>query len=227
MGDANQEVTVNTATRAEKIDALLKGSYREASIALRYHSDFQLLVAVILSAQTTDVGVNKVTPVLFERFPTAEALAGADPSEVEAIVKPTGFFRNKTKNIIGAAQKIVAERAGRVPDTMEELIALPGVARKTANIVLYNAFGKTEGVAVDTHVFRLSHRLGFTEQDDPNKVERDLMSLFPREEWGPLTYRLIEHGRAVCMAQRPICGQCVLAGLCPSAFTVKGWREQA
>lgn len=213
--------------RARKIDAILKQHYPVASIALRYESDFQLLVAVILSAQTTDVGVNKVTPILFDRFPTPEALAGADPAEVEEIVHPTGFFRNKTKNIIGAAQKIVAEHGGRVPDTMEELIALPGVARKTANIVLFNAFGKTEGVAVDTHVFRLSHRLGFSSEEDPNKVERDLMALFPPQEWGALTYRLIEHGRAVCVAQRPVCGQCVLAGLCPSAFKVKGWREQA
>jgi endonuclease-3 len=216
-----------TRKRAAEIDARLKELYPRASIALRFESDFQLLVAVILSAQTTDVGVNKVTPVLFERYPTAEALAGADPAEVEAIVKPTGFFRNKTKNIMGAAQKIVAEHGGQVPGTMEELIGLPGVARKTANIVLFNAFGKTEGIAVDTHVFRLSHRLGFSAEEDPNKVERDLMALFPRDEWGALTYRLIEHGRAICDAKRPICGQCVVADLCPSAFTVKGWRESA
>lgn len=218
---------MRTKQRAAEIDARLKKLYPKASIALRYDSDFQLLVAVILSAQTTDVGVNKVTPVLFSRFPTAEALAGADPAEVEEIVKSTGFFRNKTKNIMGAARKIVAEHGGQVPGTMEELIALPGVARKTANIVLYNAFGTTEGIAVDTHVFRLSHRLGFSDEQDPNKVERDLMALFPREEWGALTYRLIEHGRAICIAQRPICGQCVISELCPSAFKVKGWREQA
>ncbi len=213
--------------RAAEIDARLKELYPRASIALGFESDFQLLVAVILSAQTTDVGVNKVTPVLFARFPTAEALAAADPAEVEDIVRPTGFFRNKTRNIIGAAQRIVAEYGGRVPDTMEDLLTLPGVARKTANIVLFNAFGKTEGIAVDTHVFRLSHRLGFSKQEDANKVERELMALFPREEWGALTYRLIEHGRAVCDAKRPICGQCVLVDLCPSAYKVKGWREQA
>ena len=218
---------MTTPERAREIDARLKALYPRASIALAYASDFQLLVAVILSAQTTDVGVNKVTPVLFDRFPTAEALAGADPAEVEEIVRPTGFFRNKTKNIIGAAQRIVGEYGGRVPDTMDDLLTLPGVARKTANIVLYNAFDKAEGVAVDTHVFRLSHRLGFSAHEDTNKVERDLMALFPREEWGPLTYRLIEHGRAVCDAKRPICGQCVLAELCPSAYTVKGWRESA
>jgi len=213
--------------RAAEIDARLKELYSRAAIALAYDSHFQLLVAVILSAQTTDVGVNKVTPILFARFPTAEALAAADPAEVEEIVHPTGFFRNKTKNIMGAATRIVAEYDGRVPDTMEELLTLPGVARKTANIVLYNAFGRAEGIAVDTHVFRLAHRLGFTTEDDPNKVERDLMALFPQEEWGALTYRLIEHGRAICDAKRPICGQCVLADLCPSAYKVKGWREHA
>ena len=216
-----------TPQRAAEIDARLKELYPVAAIALRYETDFQLLVAVILSAQTTDIGVNKVTPVLFERFPTPEALVGADPAEVEQIVHPTGFFRNKTKNIIGAAQRIVAEYGGRVPDTMEDLLTLPGVARKTANIVLYNAFGKAEGVAVDTHVFRLAHRLGYSSEKDTNKVERDLMALFPPEEWGALTYRLIEHGRAVCDAKRPICGQCTLADLCPAAFTEKGWREQA
>jgi endonuclease-3 len=222
-----KESAAATKKRAAEIDARLKAEFPRASIALSFATPFQLLVAVILSAQTTDVGVNKVTPILFERFPTPEALAGADPAEVEEIVHPTGFFRNKTKNIMGAARVIVAEHRGQVPCTMEELIALPGVARKTANIVLYNACGKTEGIAVDTHVFRLSHRLGFTEQEDPNKVERDLMALVPREEWGALTYRLIEHGRAVCTAQRPICGQCVLSDLCPTAFKVKGWREQA
>jgi len=218
---------MTTKARAAEIDAWLKQLYPVAAIALRYETDFQLLVAVILSAQTTDVGVNKATPVLFERFPTPEALAAADPAEVELIVHPTGFFRNKTKNIMGAAQRIVTEYGGRVPDTMEDLLTLPGVARKTANIVLYNAFGKAEGVAVDTHVFRLAHRLGYSKHEDTNKVEKDLMALFPREEWGALTYRLIEHGRAVCSAKRPICGQCALSDLCPSAFAVKGWREQA
>ncbi len=213
--------------RAALIDARLKEAYPKAEIALTFRSDFQLLVAVILSAQTTDITVNKVTPALFQRFPTPESLAGADPAEVESIVRPTGFFRNKTKNIIGAAQRIVAEYGGKVPQTMEELLTLPGVARKTANIVLYNCFGLAEGIAVDTHVLRLAHRLGYSAQKDPNKVERDLMALFPREEWGALTYRLIEHGRAICDAKRPICGQCVVSDLCPSAFTEKGWREHA
>lgn len=218
---------MSTPERAAEIDARLKRLYPSARIALGYESEFQLLVAVILSAQTTDVGVNKVTPVLFERFPTPDALAAADPAEIEEIVHPTGFFRNKTKNIMGAARRIVAEYGGRVPDTMEDLLTLPGVARKTANIVLYNAFGKAEGVAVDTHVFRLARRLGFSAHEDTGKVERDLMALFPRDEWGALTYRLIEHGRAICDAKRPICGQCVVADLCPSAYQVTGWREQA
>lgn len=213
-------------TRAAAIDARLRDAHPAAHIALGYASEFQLLVAVILSAQTTDVGVNKVTPVLFERYPTAEALASADPADVEEIIHSTGFFRNKTKNIIGAARVIVSEFGGCVPDTMDDLLTLPGVARKTANIVLYNAFGKTEGIAVDTHVFRLAHRLGFSSANDPAKVERDLMALFPRDEWGSLSYRLIEHGRAICDAKRPICGQCVVSDLCPSAFKVKGWRER-
>lgn len=218
---------MTTRERALEIDARLKDLYPAASIALNFASDFQLLIAVILSAQTTDVSVNKVTPLLFNRFPTPRALADADPAEVESIVRPTGFFHNKTKNIIAAARRIVTEYGGRVPDTMEDLVTLPGVARKTANIVLYNCFGKAEGIAVDTHVLRLAQRLGYSAQKDPGKVERDLMALFPREEWGALTYRLIEHGRAVCDAKRPICGQCVLADLCPSAYKVKGWRAQA
>lgn len=204
---------------------LLGREYPRAAIALKYDSAFQLLVAVILSAQTTDVGVNKVTPVLFAAYPDAESLASADPADIERIIHPTGFFRNKTKNIQGAARAVVADHGGEVPDTMAELITLPGVARKTANIVLANAYGVIDGIAVDTHVGRLSRRLGFTKHDDPVKVEADLMALFPRETWMELTYRIIEHGRAVCTAQRPACGACVVAALCPSAFKIKGWRE--
>jgi endonuclease-3 len=211
--------------RAMRIYDLLGEAYPAAHIALTYDSAFQLLVAVILSAQTTDVGVNKVTPVLFAAYPDAESLAAADTADIERIVHPTGFFRNKTRNIQGAARAIVAEHDGRVPDTMAELITLPGVARKTANIVLANAYGVIDGIAVDTHVLRLSARLGLTKHDDPVKVEADLMALFPRDVWMDLTYRVIEHGRAVCSGQRPACGACVLADLCPSAFRVKGWRE--
>ena len=215
------------AERAAEIERRLAKEYPRAHIALGYDDEFQLLIAVILSAQTTDVSVNKVTPALFEAYPTAEALAAADPSDVEDLVHATGFYRNKTKNIMGAAAMISGEYGGTVPDTMQDLIKLPGVARKTANIVLFNAYGKLEGIAVDTHVSRLSQRLGLTRNTDAVKIERDLMAVFPREQWGLVTYKLIDHGRAVCDAKRPICGACVLSDICPSAFKVKGWREEA
>jgi endonuclease III len=201
--------------------------YPEAHIALDYDDPWHLLVAVILSAQTTDVGVNKVTPVLFARFPGPEDLAGADVLEVEQIVKPTGFYHNKTKLIMATARMVVSEFGGKVPDTMEGLMRLPGVARKTANIVISNAYGKVEGIAVDTHVFRLAHRLGLSEEKDPDKVERDLTSLLPREDWFHVNYRFIDHGRAICTAKRPVCGACALSDICPSAFTVPGWRQEA
>jgi endonuclease-3 len=213
--------------RACEIMRRLGGLYPEAHIALDFDTPWRLLVAVILSAQTTDVGVNKVTPVLFERFPGPEDLAAADVLEVEAIVHPTGFYHQKTKSIMATARCIVTEFGGEVPDTMEELMRLPGVARKTANIVIANAFGKVEGIAVDTHVFRLAHRFGLSDESDPNKVERDLCALLPREEWYAVNYRFIDHGRAVCVAKRPICGACTLSDICPSAFTVKGWRQEA
>ncbi len=211
--------------RARVIMNRLAEFYPDAHIMLEYDSPFHLLVAVILSAQTTDVGVNKVTPKLFERFPEPKDLAEADPTEVEEIIRPTGFFRNKAKAIIGAARKIVAEFDGEVPDTMEGLISLPGVARKTANIVIGNAFDKVEGIAVDTHVFRLAHRFGLSEEKDPDKVERDLMQIIPRDQWFSVNYRFIDHGRAICTAKRPACGACRLNDVCPSAFQVKGWRE--
>jgi endonuclease-3 len=214
-------------TRAAAIDERLAKLYPRAHIMLTYDSDFQLLVSVILSAQTTDVTVNSVTPALFEAYPDAEALASADPEDVERLVHRTGFFRNKAKNIMGAARMILEEYGGEVPRTMAELVKLPGVARKTANIVLYNAFGVLDGIAVDTHVMRLSKRLGLSRNTDAVKVEQDLMKVFPREEWGAVTYRLIDHGRAVCDAKRPVCGTCVLNDICPSAFKVKGWREEA
>lgn len=215
------------AERARVIMGRLAELYPDAHIMLHYDTPYHLLIAVILSAQTTDAGVNKVTPVLFERFPGPEDLANADPAEIEEIIRPTGFFRNKTKLIIGAARMVAAEYGGEVPDTMEGLIGLPGVARKTANIVISNAFGKVEGIAVDTHVFRLAHRFGLSAHKDPDKVERDLMEVFPREDWFHVNYRFIDHGRSVCTAKRPICGACALNDVCPSAFTVKGWRESA
>lgn len=214
--------------RACEIMRRLGELYPTAHIALDYSGDpWHLLVAVILSAQTTDVGVNKVTPVLFERFPTPADLAGADVLEVEGIVKPTGFYHNKTKSIMAAARMVIADFDGKVPDTMEDLMRLPGVARKTANIVISNAFGKIEGIAVDTHVFRLAHRFGLSDHDDPNKVERDLCDLIPRDEWFHVNYRFIDHGRAICTAKRPICGACALSDICPSAFQVAGWRQEA
>jgi endonuclease-3 len=213
--------------RAAEIMRRLAEEFPNAHIALDFDTPWHLLVAVILSAQTTDVGVNKVTPVLFARFPGPEDLAAADVLEVEEIVKPTGFYHQKTKSIIAAARCVVTEFGGKVPDTMEGLMSLRGVARKTANIVISNAFGKVEGIAVDTHVFRLSHRLGLTAEDDPNKVERDLCALLPREEWFHVNYRFIDHGRNVCTAKRPMCGPCILNDICPTAFKVTGWRAEA
>jgi endonuclease-3 len=213
--------------RALEIMRRLGELYPHAHIALEYDTPWHLLVAVILSAQTTDVGVNKVTPVLFERFPGPEDLAAADVLEVEEIVRPTGFFHNKTKLIMGAARMVLSEFDGHVPNTMEGLMRLPGVARKTANIVIANAFGRVEGIAVDTHVFRLAHRFGLSKEDDPNKVERDLCALLPRAEWFAVNYRFIDHGRAVCTAKRPVCGACALSDICPSAYRIKGWRETA
>lgn len=213
------------AERARIIMDRLAELYPHAHIMLQYDTPYHLLIAVILSAQTTDAGVNKVTPILFARFPQPEDLANADVDEVEEIVRPTGFFRNKTKSIMGASRIIVAEYDGEVPDTMEGLMSLPGVARKTANIVISNAFGKVEGIAVDTHVFRLAHRFGLSKENNPDKVERDLMKVFPRDDWFHVNYRFIDHGRAICTAKRPVCGICTLNDVCPSAFKVKGWRE--
>lgn len=205
----------------------LEQAYGDPHAALDFKSPFQLLIAVILSAQTTDVGVNKATPALFERYPDAGALAGADQLEVEEYVRTLGFYHQKAKNIIKTAQCIVAEFGGEVPDTMEGLTSLSGVARKTANIVLGEAFGKVEGIAVDTHVFRLAHRLGLSDEKDPDKVERDLTSLLPRKDWFHVNYRFIDHGRAICTAKRPICGACALSDICPSAFKIAGWRQEA
>jgi endonuclease-3 len=195
----------------------LKRLYPNATCSLDYETPVQLLVATILSAQCTDERVNKVTPTLFARFPTAEALATAAPEELETLVKSTGFYRNKAKNIRAACQKIMAEFDGQVPQRMEELISLPGVARKTANVVMAHAFGINAGVTVDTHVKRLSNRLGFTHHDNPVKIERDLMKLLPQPDWENWSIRLIYHGRAVCMARNPACDRCELADLCPSA----------
>jgi endonuclease-3 len=205
------------AERAKIILRRLSREYPAARCALDHVDAYQLLVATILSAQCTDARVNLVTPAFFARYPTPDELARADRAEVEEIIRSTGFFRNKTRSLIGMAQALVADQHGQVPRTMEELRVLPGVGRKTANVVLGNAFGINEGVTVDTHVTRLSRLLGLTRHDDPLKIEQDLMPLFPRKDWALLSHLLIFHGRQVCIARRPRCPECVLADLCPSA----------
>ncbi|PKQ30047.1 MAG: endonuclease III [Actinobacteria bacterium HGW-Actinobacteria-10] len=205
----------------------LEDAYGDPHAALHFENPYQMLIAVILSAQTTDVGVNKATPALFEAYPTPADMANADQEDVEGYVRTLGFFHQKAKNIIATARAITTEFGGEIPDTMEALITLPGVARKTANIVLGEAFGKVVGIAVDTHVFRLARRFGLTQENYPNKVERDLMALFPQDHWHRVNYDLITHGRQICDAKRPICGECFLSDICPSAFKLPGWREQA
>jgi endonuclease-3 len=201
--------------RLTEIIKLLEKEYPKAAIALYQSNPLELLVATILSAQCTDKRVNIVTRELFKKYQTISDYAKADLKIFEEHIRSTGFYHNKAKNIITAAQMIIDEYSGKVPDTMEELIRLPGVARKTANVVLYNAFGKTEGIAVDTHVRRLSQRLGLTKNNDPEKIELDLMGQIDKKIWGLITYLLIEHGRAVCNAKKPVCPKCVLNTRCP------------
>ena len=202
--------------KATEILAILKRLYPNATCSLTYDSPVQLLVATILSAQCTDKRVNMVTPALFTRFPDAPSFATAEREELESLIRSTGFYRNKAKNIQGACRKIVLEFEGEVPQTMEELLTLPGVARKTANVVLAHAFGINAGVTVDTHVKRLSGRLGLTKHSDPIRIERDLMKLLPQVEWENFSISLIYHGREICKARKPNCENCQLAALCPS-----------
>lgn len=204
--------------KALKILTILKELYPDATCSLTYDSPVQLLVATILSAQCTDERVNKVTPELFARFPDAIALANADRETLETLIRSTGFYRNKAKNIQGACQKIVKDFNGKVPQTMEELLLLSGVARKTANVVLAHAFGIKAGVTVDTHVKRLSQRLGLTKATDPVKIEKDLMPLLPQKDWENFSIRIIYHGRQICKARKPNCQDCQLAFLCPSSL---------
>lgn len=204
--------------KALKIITILKELYPDATCSLTYDSPVQLLVATILSAQCTDERVNKVTPELFARFPDAIALANADRETLETLIRSTGFYRNKAKNIQGACQKIVKDFNGKVPQTMEELLLLSGVARKTANVVLAHAFGINAGVTVDTHVKRLSQRLGLTKATDPVKIEKDLMPLLPQKDWENFSIRIIYHGRQICKARKPNCQDCQLAFLCPSSL---------
>lgn len=203
--------------RADEIYQRLEAEYPDAHCALNHRNPYELTAATILSAQCTDERVNMVTPLLFQRFPDPDSLAGARQEEVEEIIRSTGFFRNKAKNLVGMAEAVMERHGGEIPRTMDELKALPGVGRKTANVVLGNAFGIDEGVVVDTHVQRLSTRLGFTRASSPERIEDDLAALFPRERWTMLSHLLIFHGRQVCVARKPRCGQCLLSDLCPSS----------
>lgn len=206
------------ATHAATIYEGLLALYPDAHCELDYRNPFQLLVATILSAQCTDSRVNMVTPVLFARYPDAAALAAARQDDVEEIIRSTGFFRNKARSLIAMAGALTERHAGDVPRVMDDLVRLPGVGRKTANVVLGNACGINEGVVVDTHVQRLAARLGLTSEKDPVKIERVLMELYDRDRWTMLSHLLIWHGRRVCHARKPRCGECVLAAICPSAF---------
>jgi endonuclease-3 len=214
------------AARLAEILRRLAARYPLPQTALSHGSAWELLVATILSAQATDETVNKVTPELFRRWPTVEALAGADRAELERVIFPTGFFRNKASSIQGAAQAILERHGGKVPDTMAELVTLPGVGRKTANVLLGSFFGVNEGVVVDTHVGRLVRRLGLSRNTDPGKVELDLMAQLPTEEWTSFSHRLIYFGREICTAKDPRCDVCELNDLCPSAFRVGRWAPR-
>jgi len=203
--------------RTHKIVGRLSREFPDAHCALDHRNAFELVAATILSAQCTDARVNLVTPVLFKTFPTPEALADTDQSAVEDIIKSTGFFRNKAKSLVGMARAVVERHGGQVPDTMDELVKLPGVGRKTANVVLGNAFGKNEGIVVDTHVQRISGLLKLTREKTPEKIELALMPLVPRPKWTVFSHLLILHGRKTCIARRPLCGECRISDLCPSA----------
>lgn len=206
------------SAKALKIYDILSRNYPLARISLNFKTPMDLLVATILSAQCTDARVNLVTEQLFKKYKTPKDYAQADPKKFSEEVRSTGFYKAKTKSILGAAKMIVKDLKGRVPDNLEDLLKLPGVARKTATVVLYNAFHKIEGITCDTHVIRLSQRLGLTKNQDPKKIEQDLMRLFPKKDWGKLSYLLIDHGRKVCKARKPECFACPVKTLCPSAF---------
>jgi endonuclease-3 len=204
--------------RAPEIIKRLSETYPDAHVALNFSNPLECLVATILSAQCTDERVNMVTSTLFQKYRTCEDYRKIPEAELAADIKPTGFFNQKTKSIRGACARIVEVYGGTVPNTMEDLVTLPGVARKTANIVLGNAYGIVEGIAVDTHVRRVSERLGFTTKTDPNKIEQDLMRLIPKDRWFDFTYVIIDHGRAICVARKPRCAECPVSELCPSSL---------
>jgi endonuclease-3 len=209
------ETRLGLVRRARQMNRILAEAYPEVHTELSFTSPFQLLVATVLSAQTTDIRVNLTTPALFAKYPTPEDLAAANPEDVEEILKPTGFFRAKTRSVLGLSAALVDRFGGEVPGRLSDLVTLPGVGRKTANVVLGNAFG-VPGITVDTHFGRLARRFGWTTSVEPEKVEAEVGALFPRSEWTNLSHRLIWHGRRVCHARRPACGACVLARLCPS-----------
>ncbi len=201
--------------RARAVHERLARRYPEPRTELTWTTPWELLVATILSAQCTDARVNTVTPELFATWKTADQMAGAEPAQIEEVIRSTGFFRNKAKNLHASAARIVKEFGGHVPRTMEQMLTLPGVARKTANVVLSNAYGVQAGIAVDTHVKRIGFRLGLTRQTNPDKVEQDLLKLFPQQNWGAVNHYLVLFGREVCVARKPRCGACELADLCP------------
>lgn len=213
------QIYLEPRERAAKIIELLQKEHPDAQIALNFSNPLELLVATVLSAQCTDERVNNVTKTLFKKYTKPEDYAKADLAELEQDVRSTGFYHNKAKNIKNTSQILVQKYHSQVPRTMEELLELPGVARKTANIVLYNAYGIIAGIAIDTHVRRLSQRLGLTENEDPDKIETDLMNLVPKDKWMHITDLLIFHGRRICTAKKPKCDACVLNKICPSAFT--------
>jgi endonuclease-3 len=211
--------SLSTRARVVKIIDLLEKEHADARIALNHSNTLELLVATMLSAQCTDERVNMVTKSLFKKYRSPEDYANADLKQLERDIKPTGFYRNKAKNLKACGKMLVEKFGSKVPRTMEEMLELPGVARKTANIVLSNAYGVVEGIAVDTHVRRLTNRLGLTDNDDPNKIEQDLMRIVPRDKWVRFTDLMIFHGRRICTAKKPKCAACVVDKLCPSALT--------
>ncbi len=213
------EVYLEPKARAQKVMELLEKEHADAKIALHYKNPLELLVATILSAQATDEQINAITPKLFQKYKTAKDYANADLSELEQDIRSSGFYRNKAKNLKNSAKMLVEKFNSQVPKTMEELVELPGVARKTGNIVLFNAYGIIAGVAVDTHVRRLAQRLGLTENTNQDKIEKDLMNIVPKDKWMHITDLLIFHGRRICNARKPRCNSCILNKICPSAFT--------
>ncbi|MEM4282507.1 MAG: endonuclease III [Candidatus Woesearchaeota archaeon] len=224
-GPTKESLRMTPEERLAKQLPILKKLYPKAETALVHDTPWELLVATILSAQCTDKVTNKVTKELFQRFKTPQDFAKLTPEQLQPHIKSITFFRNKSKNIIACARMIVEKFGGEVPTRMEELLQLPGVARKTANIVLASGFGKAEGIAVDTHVKRVAFRLGLTKNTSPEKIEQDLMRIVPKNEWRAFSYRIIDHGRAICQAKKARCDICPLNKVCPSAFRVSGWNS--